>query len=728
MSKDHPRWLTTAILLLTLLVGFLLGFQQIAESDSFWHLKTGEWIAQHHEVPRVDPFVPAAESRPWLDWEWLFQLGAHLVYVAGGFTGLVTVKALVVALTALVIMVACRRAGAEPWLSAAVVLAALMAARPRMEMRPDVLMFLFAAIMVLVLELARTGERKWLWVIPIVQVAWVNIHPSFPLGICLVGAWFFGGGVGLLVGRLTGKADAQSGEAQRGLVLKLGLATAATALAMVVNPYGLALVKHAIEQLHGSGPIGVIGEWQPTREVLLTESDWALRIFWCLWWLTPFALVGRLAVERGRFPWTHVVVVIGLSILGLRAQRFTALYALVTAPILAGALGVVGNWFAVRFLRGVAGTLAWAGRGLVAVTACVMVWWIVSDRWAMAENRPARFGAGVDDLTVPVRAVDALQRLPSGAGLFNTYVSGGYLIWRLYPDWMVEQRWAFADSRANMFGRDYLDHYLRAMRDPRRWEEWMREKDVSVVFMQYGTADDRVLLEHLAKSQEWHLAYFDHAACVYVRQATWDAWKADGQRLPDSVSLGDEKAVLLYAHQVADQESGDDKYNRGRILTTIGNFLMASGRAKTAQPLFEEAVQFSPRISEAWMNQAVYQLENGHWNEAMQLTTQLLLRNPRYYMAWLMQAQIRMHMRDVDGALTSVRRALALAPRSAQALVVRAQVAVVQGEERRAIEFLRKAVAEGADDAGVYWFLGRLLAKQGRAQEAVEAYQNSIRL
>ncbi len=726
MTNSVSRWLAAVALWMVLTASFMLGFQKIAESDTFWHLKTGEWITQHRTIPRADPFVSAGEPQAWMDWEWLFQVGAYLVYAASGFTGLVTVKAVMVAGVALVLMAACRQSGAGVWLSAFTVLTAMAAARDRLELRPDTMMFLFAAVMVLTLEQGRRGRHLWLAGAPIVQVLWVNSHPSFPLGVCLAGAYFTGEIIQTVI-RRAGRKEVTI-ERTRIWAWMTGT-TVVVALMSLVNPYGMHLIHHVIEQMQPSGPVGVIGEWQPTREALLTEPNLALTLFWFMWWLTPVAMLGRWAVEGHRFPWAHVVVGAGLALLGLRAQRFTALYALVSAPILAGALGVIGSWMGDRLSAITRVFFNRAGRVVTVAAAGLLIWATVSDRWAWSENRPARFGAGVDELTVPVRAVDALMRLPAGAGLFNTYLSGGYLIWRLYPDWEVANRWAFADSRANLFGRDYLDHYLSAMRNPSKWESWMRDKNVSVIFMQYGTADDTVLMQYLATSEDWRLYYFDHAACVYVRASSWQTW-LDAGRMPElvaPVAIGDRPTVESYAHTLADQLARTP-HERGRILATIGNFLLVSGATDTALALFDAALEVNPRISEAWMNKAVVALQRGKWNDAMTLTDQLLTHNARYYPAWLMQAQIRMNLGDFDRARRSAERALEIAPRSAQSHVVRAQIAVVENQPAVAIAHLQRAVAEKAGDADVHWFLARLLAREGRKHEAILAYRDVLRL
>ena len=101
-----------------------------------------------------------------------------------------------VALVALVVFDTSRRSGAQPLLAALAVLTAFVAAHERLDVQPDVLMFLFSAMMLAMLEAARRGHFWWLLGLPVVEVIWVNVHGSFPLGLCLAGAYLIGELVG----------------------------------------------------------------------------------------------------------------------------------------------------------------------------------------------------------------------------------------------------------------------------------------------------------------------------------------------------------------------------------------------------------------------------------------------------------------------------------------------------------------------------------------------------
>jgi tetratricopeptide (TPR) repeat protein len=317
-----------------------------------------------------------------------------------------------------------------------------------------------------------------------------------------------------------------------------------------------------------------------------------------------------------------------------------------------------------------------------------------------------------------------MMKLPAGLNVFNTFLSGGPLIWVGYPQWLP-----FCDGRANLYGREFVDRYRGAMYDPLEWEKWMRERSVSVVFMEYGTADDRALLKYLVNSRVWDLLYFDHAACIFVHQSCWGELRTD-KALKDlpHVHVTDTNAVLAYAHQLADETVGNDAYLRARVVTTVGNFLVVVGAVDTAKALFEDALTIHPRPSEAWMNLAAINLDAGDKERAMDLTEKLLVIDPRYFYARLMQAQIKATEGNLDGAVAETEAVLDEEPHSAQAWLLRGQLAARQGDRATAIRALQRTIAEHVEDSHLYLFLGQLLAADGRTNEAVAAYEKCLEM
>ena len=110
-----------------------------------------------------------------------------------------------------------------------------------------------------------------------------------------------------------------------------------------------------------------------------------------------------------------------------------------------------------------------------------------------AEAKPAESLAGTAETSLPAKPHGGgRKKLPPELGLFNTVMSGGALIWELYPEWHV-----FIDGRANLYGRAFMNQYRAALANPLEWEKWVRARGVGVAYIQYGPEDDTVLLQYL---------------------------------------------------------------------------------------------------------------------------------------------------------------------------------------------------------------------------------------
>src|SRR5581483_10003052 len=104
-SRLPDRWLGTAMVVLAALCLMGLFSTEIADTDFWWHLKTGEYVVQKRALPAPDPFsytsdlgkpaYPGEERvrRFNLTHEWLAQAVWYLVYRAAGFPAVVLFKA-----------------------------------------------------------------------------------------------------------------------------------------------------------------------------------------------------------------------------------------------------------------------------------------------------------------------------------------------------------------------------------------------------------------------------------------------------------------------------------------------------------------------------------------------------------------------------------------------------------------------------------------------------------
>ena len=198
------RWHKAILLALAAVLWMGWFSPAIYDSDFWWHLKTGQYIAEKHALPVPDPFafttagaVSAYPGEPLtrhfnLTHEWLAQVVFYLVWRIAGFGGVVLFRAfLLSACCGLVGLVAYRRCLSFYWALAAAFAAATMA-RPFALDRPYLITFLFLAATMAILEF-----KRWLWLLPPLFLVWANCHGGFFLGWVVLGAY----GVEALLGR-----------------------------------------------------------------------------------------------------------------------------------------------------------------------------------------------------------------------------------------------------------------------------------------------------------------------------------------------------------------------------------------------------------------------------------------------------------------------------------------------------------------------------------------------
>jgi hypothetical protein len=304
MPRDEPpdrahRLVDGALLSLMAATAFALGCQELSDSDVWWHVRTGQWIRENRSVPSVDLFTYTSADRPWIDLHWLFQATLAAAYSAGGVCGMI-VMASAVCTAALLVGVSARGRGWPSWVVAACWLPALVVMSARFVPRPEAFSLLFLAAYLAVLRGANEAPRL-AWVLPGVQVLWVNSHGLFVLGPVVLAAYL---------------ADAVAGPGPGGIPrdgrwwAHVGGASVLAVAACLVNPYGLRGVMLPLELFPKitawGGPYKTwIAEFTGLRQFArdlgpAAAGNLYLRTECALFWLLPISFLVPAAWRAGQ--------------------------------------------------------------------------------------------------------------------------------------------------------------------------------------------------------------------------------------------------------------------------------------------------------------------------------------------------------------------------------------------------------------------------------------------
>jgi hypothetical protein len=106
----------------------------------------------------------------------------------------------------------------------------------------------------------------------------------------------------------------------------------------------------------------------------------------------------------------------------------------------------------------------------------------------------------------PVQAVNWIQENRPGGRIFNSYNWGGYLIWRLYPEYLV-----FIDGRADVYGSSFLSDYKGISTIKPGWQEEFARYDIATVLIEPNS----VMANVLRQSSNWQISYEDQTSVIF---------------------------------------------------------------------------------------------------------------------------------------------------------------------------------------------------------------------
>ena len=278
--SDPRRALLGAVLVLTGAVGL----DALSDPDVWWHIRLGDWIIAHHQIPAGELFAYTAFGNPLVAHEWLSEtIFAALAAVGGLF--LVTVLMGLVAWSAmLATLLRGRLRGAGPVVLAIGLALGARAAEPVLGTRPQVFTFALVCWTLWIAEsyLRSGGRRRWL--LPPLFLLWANLHAGFIAGIgflvivvvveAIKRRWSLGA-----------VAPGSASPASR-------VAVGASVLAACVNPYGPSLFVFAATTGATERQKGII-EWQSPN-----FADPAMWVLLAL--LLTFAALTRHVLARPR--------------------------------------------------------------------------------------------------------------------------------------------------------------------------------------------------------------------------------------------------------------------------------------------------------------------------------------------------------------------------------------------------------------------------------------------
>jgi hypothetical protein len=459
------------------------------DPDLWWHLRTGQWIAENGRIPHSDHFSFTRAGQPWVSHEWLSEVAFYELWKHGGAAALIVFSAIITTAGFMLLYLRCLPfGGTRHWAAAATAFGAVAAA-PSWGVRPQMFTFVLASLLLWLLERGELRPRLLLWIPPLFLL-WLNLHAGFALGPALILAY----GVGLL---FETALDTTLWPQARPMLLRVLLLLLACLALVPLNPSGAQLYRYPFDTLRSPGMRSFIVEWFSPD-----FHQWLYRPFLLLWLLVLVALGSSRWRPKGRV----IVPLVFTAFAALDAVRHIPIFVLVAAPGIAAALPAAGRAHVSKSARRAA-PAAVSSHFLPlfnAVILLLMAGFAIVNWVSLARNQDTRVAE-----RFPERAVSFLQASHDPERIFVYYDWGGYAIWKLYPEYRV-----FVDGRADLYGDDLLRQSIQTVVEIRTgWRDVLDRWQVEAVLVPPSCA----LAQALLLDPNWHAAFRDSRAIILLR-------------------------------------------------------------------------------------------------------------------------------------------------------------------------------------------------------------------
>jgi len=461
-------WLAV-VLFVALTIAFLL---PITPQDYWWYLRVGQDTLASGSVPRLDTFTFTRSGSP-VDYQsWGAAVIFFLIHRLGGLSLTVLFRAILLAVTYGLVWLTARQAGAGRLGSALVLLTGVLASSNNWSMRPQLFAYPLFVLALFLLFRWQRGDKKILWVLPLLSLAWVNLHGSFVMLILLAGAAL-----------VFGRGDRRT----------MALSFAGVLLATLINPRGPGTWTYVFNSLTVPSSQQFSAEWLPP-----VNSGWQMNLFFL--WLLGFPILASLSDYRfDRLDWAWFL---GFGFLALWGERYVIWFVFILIILTARLLS---NWEK-KYVGESKVNLPTFNLtlGLVFVLLPLAFLPGLREKW-WAQSPPATENT-------PVAATNWLAAHSELPGpLWSEIGFSSYL------EFTLPQRPTWMDTRFEVFPVDQWQQYSDITYARYNWENMLDATGANLLMV--STMDQADLLSVLEKSQNWCELYRDPVAVLYQRGA-----------------------------------------------------------------------------------------------------------------------------------------------------------------------------------------------------------------
>jgi hypothetical protein len=468
----------------------LPGSSLLKDADTLQHIRTGQWILDNAQFPRVDLYSYTVAGTRWIAGEWLSEILLALAFNIGEWRGVVIVSVITIAASIAILSFYLLQ---NIRFSVAIGWAALtaFAISPHFLARPHLFSFVMLLVwLIILLDAYDSGDFKpSIPILALLIILWANLHGSFTLGIALLCAF-----AGYFCCEKFLKRDYTRCWSTIVILLAVGVCA-------LLTPYGIRSALVTLELFNMKLLSQQIEEWK--------SPDFQIYQPLLILFVGLFGAIAGLGI-RLRGP--RLIVFSMMLSLALSHIRGLVMFFLVAPVILARPMGAHSVWWGATRLNN--SNSPESARALDPIPRYFETRPIVIPAICLAVAALATvyswgyMNSGPPGSVAPKAAIDFVKQNGITGNVFNSYGFGGYLIFSGIP--------TFIDGRVTPYSDDFLLQYDQTVNlvDINKAFQLLDQYKVSWVILR----PVEPLAKALARSALWNEAYSDQNSVVFVRR------------------------------------------------------------------------------------------------------------------------------------------------------------------------------------------------------------------
>jgi hypothetical protein len=471
--------------------------QLLADGDTGWHIRTGQWIWAEGRFPYTDLFSFSKAGQEWFAWEWGSDIWFAYLFDHFGLKGVTLFSGAWIALFAWLLLRYMVWRGANAFIALLVALVTVGACSLHYLARPHIFTLLFVPLSLWIIEADRRKPGKLLWSLVPLTILWTNLHGGFLALIAFLGLLTAGTAIELAwnAGWNLSRPGATFAPA-----LRYGLLTAACGMSTIVNPYGWKLHQHIAAYLNSDWIKTVVQEFQAP-----TFRGEGLRQYEML-------LIGGLLVAAAMLARRQVVETLWILFWAhqsLTSARHITLFAALAGPLVAvEATRIWEGWCTGAGRKSIRGILASMSADLGAGLRWSSVWPVLLIAGLLAVQEPIRWPRDFPTQKFPVELIQKHEDLIRHSRLLTTDQWGDYILFHYWPVQRV-----FVDGRSDFYGPKVGNEYLRISQGGWDWKQLLERYGFTAALV----PGDWPLASLLKQHPQWRVLSDDGKALVFQK-------------------------------------------------------------------------------------------------------------------------------------------------------------------------------------------------------------------